>query len=330
MPAETSLAICSFIFGGIFERLPHLRVLFAHAGGSFPATVGRVKHGYDCRPDLCAIDCSRSPTDFLKSFWVDNLTHSSSQLSYVISLVGADRVCFGTDYPFPLGECYPLKKPAESIDALCAGCDINTVSSRERSDINTVCPHERSGRAATEPERKKKREQGLNKKEVKGAMARTGTKSAAATLKSKLLGSNALEWLGLDAKDFLDSPHRATKLSEDVIASKIDTKLVGQYRVVRKAVSNLDARVRAHGSSVEADFEEGKGKGADETEGTAARERGEQIGVQAEGVLRLLADGTFSSDAMSICAALGSKGKEKVEGQWQIATYVVMYLSCPL
>jgi aminocarboxymuconate-semialdehyde decarboxylase len=36
MPAETSLAICSMIFGGVLERLPKLKVCFAHGGGSFP------------------------------------------------------------------------------------------------------------------------------------------------------------------------------------------------------------------------------------------------------------------------------------------------------
>lgn len=115
MPAETSLAICSFIFGGIFERLPKLRVMFAHAGGSFPATVGRVKHGYDCRPDLCARDNKHCPTEYMGKFWVDHLTHSKEQLGAVMNLIGSDRICFGTDYPFPLGECYPLKKPGELI-----------------------------------------------------------------------------------------------------------------------------------------------------------------------------------------------------------------------
>ena len=115
MPAETSLAICSFIFGGIFERLPNLRVMFAHAGGSFPATVGRGKHGYDCRPDLCARDNKVCPTDYMGKFWVDHLTHSEEQLGAVMNLIGSDRICFGTDYPFPLGECYPLKKPGELI-----------------------------------------------------------------------------------------------------------------------------------------------------------------------------------------------------------------------
>jgi Predicted metal-dependent hydrolase of the TIM-barrel fold len=40
MPAETSLAICSMIFGGVFERFPKLRVAFAHGGGAFPFTIG--------------------------------------------------------------------------------------------------------------------------------------------------------------------------------------------------------------------------------------------------------------------------------------------------
>ena len=39
MPTETALAICSMIFGGVFERLPELRVAFAHGGGSFPGTL---------------------------------------------------------------------------------------------------------------------------------------------------------------------------------------------------------------------------------------------------------------------------------------------------
>jgi aminocarboxymuconate-semialdehyde decarboxylase len=40
MPAETCLAICSMIFGGVFSKFPKLRVCFAHGGGSFPGTLG--------------------------------------------------------------------------------------------------------------------------------------------------------------------------------------------------------------------------------------------------------------------------------------------------
>jgi aminocarboxymuconate-semialdehyde decarboxylase len=104
MPAETARAACSMIFGGIFERLPSLRVNFAHAGGSFLATIGRIQHGFDCRPDLVAIDNPVEPKKYLGKFWVDSITHDALMLEYVIKLVGAKRVTLGSDYPFPLGD----------------------------------------------------------------------------------------------------------------------------------------------------------------------------------------------------------------------------------
>lgn len=107
MPAETSRAICSMIFGGVFQRFPKLRVAFAHGGGSFPMTIGRVQHGFDVRPDLCAIDVETSPRDFLGSFYLDTLVHDPRVLQYLIELVGRERLCLGTDYPFPLGELSP-------------------------------------------------------------------------------------------------------------------------------------------------------------------------------------------------------------------------------
>ena len=44
MPAETSRAMCSMIFGGIFDKFPELRVNFCHASGSFLSTLGRIEH----------------------------------------------------------------------------------------------------------------------------------------------------------------------------------------------------------------------------------------------------------------------------------------------
>ena len=109
MPAESSLAICSMIFGGVFERLPKLRVAFAHGGGSFPATIGRIEHGFDVRPDLCAIDNPVNPKTYLGKFYLDSLVHSPEMLDYIVNLVGTDKIALGTDYPFPLGELEPGK-----------------------------------------------------------------------------------------------------------------------------------------------------------------------------------------------------------------------------
>ena len=104
MPAETSRAVCSMIFGGIFERLPALRVNFAHAGGSFLPTIGRIQQGFDCRPDLVAIDNPVDPKKYLGKFWVDSITHDPLMLEYVLKMVGSKRVTLGSDYPFPLGD----------------------------------------------------------------------------------------------------------------------------------------------------------------------------------------------------------------------------------
>tara|TARA_B100000749_G_scaffold280223_1_gene275451 strand:- start:159206 stop:160225 length:1020 start_codon:yes stop_codon:yes gene_type:complete len=114
MPAESSLAICSLIFGGVFERLPNLKVAFAHGGGSFPSTIGRIEHGFNMRPDLCAKDNAKSPKSYLGKFYLDSLTHSPEVLRYIIDLIGVDKVCLGSDYPFPLGEV----KPGELIESM--------------------------------------------------------------------------------------------------------------------------------------------------------------------------------------------------------------------
>lgn len=113
MPAETSRAICSMIFGGVFKHFPKLRVAFAHGGGSFPFTLGRIQHGFEVRPDLCATDCEIAPKDFIGKFFVDSLVHDKKSLKFLVDVIGRKNVCLGTDYPFPLGELAPGKLISE-------------------------------------------------------------------------------------------------------------------------------------------------------------------------------------------------------------------------
>lgn len=104
MPAETSRAMCSLIFGGVMERLPNLRIMLSHAGGAFIPTISRIEHGYNCRPDLVQIDNKRNPKEYLGKFWVDCITHDIDLLKYILNVQGSKRVSLGTDYPFPLGD----------------------------------------------------------------------------------------------------------------------------------------------------------------------------------------------------------------------------------
>jgi aminocarboxymuconate-semialdehyde decarboxylase len=109
MPAEASRAICSLIFSGTLEKLPELRICVAHGGGAFPSTLGRIAHGYEVRPDLCAIDNPKNPREYVRRLYFDSLVHDAAALNYLVELAGADRVALGTDYPFPLGELEPGK-----------------------------------------------------------------------------------------------------------------------------------------------------------------------------------------------------------------------------
>ena len=124
MPAETSRAMCSMIFSGIFEKLPKLRVNFAHAGGSFLPTIGRIEHGFNCRPDLVAIDNNVKTRNYLGKFWVDSITHDPLMLEYVIKLQGTKKITLGSDYPFPLGDL-EIGKFIEEMD----------ISAEDKEDI---------------------------------------------------------------------------------------------------------------------------------------------------------------------------------------------------
>ena len=115
MPAETSRAICSIIFGGILEKFPKLRICFAHGGGSFPSTIGRIEHGYNCRPDLVQIDNTVNPRDYIGKIYFDSLVHDPMMLDYLIKFAGDDFVMLGSDYPFPLGENIPGKLIKQNI-----------------------------------------------------------------------------------------------------------------------------------------------------------------------------------------------------------------------
>ena len=130
MPAETSLAICSMMFGGVFDRFSKLRVAFAHGGGGFPFTIGRIDHAFHVRPDLVAVDSQTEPRSYLARtdgaggsvparFYVDSLVHDCDALSLLLKYFGPNRVALGSDYPFPLGEATPGKL-IETLDSIPA------------------------------------------------------------------------------------------------------------------------------------------------------------------------------------------------------------------
>ncbi|MEX0871896.1 MAG: amidohydrolase family protein, partial [Aquisalimonadaceae bacterium] len=114
MPAETQLSILSLILSGAFEKLPDtLRLCFAHGGGSFAFLLGRVDNAWRHR-DIIREDCPNLPSSYTNRFYVDSCVFDPRALRLLLDVMGEDRVLFGTDYPFPLGEQEPGKLISET------------------------------------------------------------------------------------------------------------------------------------------------------------------------------------------------------------------------
>ena len=106
MGLETALAFDSLRSGRVHERLPKLRVLYAHGGGVFPTLLGRLEHGAYCRPDLFEDASNKNVYKTIKEcgVYVDALTHNPWALMMLMKTLGVNRIAMGSDYPYPLGE----------------------------------------------------------------------------------------------------------------------------------------------------------------------------------------------------------------------------------
>lgn len=100
-PTDTTIAAARLLFGGILRNYPSLKCCLAHGGGFLPYQIGRLDRGFAAHP-ACKIRISQPPSDYLRSFYYDTLTHHTQALSYLISMVGCDRILFGSDYPFEM------------------------------------------------------------------------------------------------------------------------------------------------------------------------------------------------------------------------------------
>jgi aminocarboxymuconate-semialdehyde decarboxylase len=106
-PLDTTIAVASLIFGGVFARYPNLTLCTCHGGGFMPYQFGRFDHGYAER-DEPRVVIQQPPSAYLKQVNFDIITHSKPALEYLVQTFGPDRVMLGTDYPFDMGLTDPL------------------------------------------------------------------------------------------------------------------------------------------------------------------------------------------------------------------------------
>jgi aminocarboxymuconate-semialdehyde decarboxylase len=128
-PLETALAASKLIYGAVLERLPALRVCFAHGGGAFPFTLARLDHGWRVRPEGPAA-IPRPPRGYARQLYFDSLTLSSANLKFLVEQFGADHVMIGSDYPFDMGSADPVGAVADAGLSPAACAQIETATAR--------------------------------------------------------------------------------------------------------------------------------------------------------------------------------------------------------
>jgi aminocarboxymuconate-semialdehyde decarboxylase len=100
-PVDTTVAAARLLFSGVFQELPELKICLAHGGGFLPYQIGRLDRGFAAHP-ACSKSLTVAPSDLLRAFHYDSLTHNDQALAFLLGMVGADRVVYGSDYPFEM------------------------------------------------------------------------------------------------------------------------------------------------------------------------------------------------------------------------------------
>ena len=121
---DRTLSFGTFVYGGVMDRHPGLKICFAHAGGYIPFAIDRIDQGWEVWPEERG-QAERRPSEYLGSFYYDTVTFTERNLRFLVDVVGSDRVVFGTDYPAPMR----LEDPVRLIEGY------ETFSEPEREDM---------------------------------------------------------------------------------------------------------------------------------------------------------------------------------------------------
>ena len=105
--ADRAVTYASFVFGGVMDKYPELRVCLSHGGGYTCFGAGRMDRGWQVRSEA-RVNITQPPSSYLNRFYYDCLTHSEPVLRMLIDLVGVDKVLFGTDWPFDMCIDWPV------------------------------------------------------------------------------------------------------------------------------------------------------------------------------------------------------------------------------
>ncbi len=111
---DTTLAVTRMMFTGFFDRYPKLKLIASHGGATLPYLVGRFEKGDEVEIPLRR-KMQKKPSDYLRHIYYDCITYDIRALEYLISIVGAEQVMFGTDWPHQVFDTSGAKRNTEAL-----------------------------------------------------------------------------------------------------------------------------------------------------------------------------------------------------------------------
>ena len=105
--ADRAITFGSLVFGGVMDACPNLKICLAHGGGYTCYGIGRMDRGWQVRSEA-RVNISQPPSNYLRNFYYDCIVYTEAALRYLIDTVGADRVVFGTDWPYDMVFDWPV------------------------------------------------------------------------------------------------------------------------------------------------------------------------------------------------------------------------------
>ncbi len=108
-PYETTVAMARFVFSGILEKHPNLKIVTHHCGGMIPFYQQRIYQHYGMATMRASGGfvkaLSKAPLEYFRMFYNDTAIHGNTHaLMTAYDLCGADHIIFGAD--MPLGDYY--------------------------------------------------------------------------------------------------------------------------------------------------------------------------------------------------------------------------------
>jgi predicted TIM-barrel fold metal-dependent hydrolase len=110
---DSTTAALRLVLGGLYERHPRFKLVLSHVGSLIPFLVGRIDYEAERHREVGGWGAlSAPPSEHLRLLYTDIVSDWPPAVRITTEFLGADRVMYGSDYPF--------WDPARSTGALAA------------------------------------------------------------------------------------------------------------------------------------------------------------------------------------------------------------------